>query len=89
MERPKTLRTTTVGETREKYRLNKKSFDNIMLLVSTGIFEECKEITGESVMNQALVDLIIQQEYIRERERKNWGWNKELVDFSTCRDCIL
>lgn len=82
MKKPEMLNTVTVGETRQKYRDNVKALDNILLLVSTGLLEETKEVAGEWVINQVMADLIIQQEYIRERERANWGWSKDIVDFS-------
>lgn len=73
MERPEMLYTITVGQTRQKYRDNIKALDNISLLVSTGSLEEIKEIAGERVINQVMTEMIIQQEYIREREKDNWG----------------
>lgn len=75
MERPEMLYTITVGQTRQKYRDNIKALDNISLLVSTGSLEEIKEIAGEWVINQVMTEMIIQQEYIREREKDNWGWD--------------
>lgn len=71
MERPEMLYTITVGQTRQKYRDNIKALDNISLLVSTGSLEEIKEIAGEWVINQVMTEMIIQQEYIREREKDN------------------
>lgn len=71
MNRPEFLNTVTVGQTRQKYRDNVKALDNIFLLVSTGSLEEIKEIAGEWVINQAMTEMIIQQEYIREREKAN------------------
>lgn len=88
MKKPETLNTVTVGETRQKYRDNVKALDNILLLVSTGILEEAKEVTGEWVINQTMAELVIQQEYIREREKANWGWSRKVVDFSG-ESCIL
>lgn len=88
MKKPETLNTVTVGETRQKYRDNVKALDNILLLVSTGILEEAKEVAGEWVINQTMAELVIQQEYIREREKANWGWSREVVDFSG-ESCIL
>ncbi len=44
MKKPETLNTVAVGETRQKYRDNVKALDNILLLVSTGILEEAKEV---------------------------------------------
>lgn len=88
MKKPETLNTVTVGETRQKYRDNVKALDNILLLVSTGILEEAKEVAGEWVINQTMAELVIQQEYIREREKANWGWSRKVVDFSS-ESCIL
>lgn len=88
MKKPETLNTVTVGETRQKYRDNVKALDNILLLVSTGILEEAKEVAGEWVINQTMAELVIQQEYIREREKANWGWSRKIVDFSG-ESCIL
>lgn len=89
MERPEMLYTITVGQTRQKYRDNIKALDNISLLVSTGSLEEIKEIAGEWVINQVMTEMIIQQEYIREREKDNWGWDRGVVGFSKQRSCIL
>ena len=88
MKKPETLNTVTVGETRQKYRDNVKALDNILLLVSTGILEEAKEVAGEWVINQMMAELVIKQEYIREREKANWGWSRKVVDFSG-ESCIL
>ena len=87
MNRPEFLNTVTIGQTRQKYRDNVKALDNIFLLVSTGSLEEIKEIAGEWVINQVMTEMIIQQEYIRERD--NWGWNRGVVDFSKQGSCIL
>lgn len=89
MNRPEFLNTVTVGQTRQKYRDNVKALDNIFLLVSTGSLEEIKEIAGEWVINQAMTEMIIQQEYIREREKANWEWERGFVDFSKQGSCIL
>lgn len=88
MKKPETLNTVTVGETRQKYKDNIKALDNILLLVSTGILEEAKEVAGEWFINQTMAELVIQQEYIREREKANWGWSRKVVDFSG-ESCIL
>lgn len=89
MERPEMLYTITVGQTRQKYRDNIKSLDNILALVLCGSLEEIKEIAGEWVINQVMTEMIIQQEYIREREKANWGWDRGVVDFSKQGSCIL
>ena len=77
MKRPEFLITVTIGETREQYRENNKALDNTMKLVMTGVWEELKSIAGESALNRGLTELIIQQEYIREREKENWGLREE------------
>lgn len=89
MNRPEFLNTVTVGQTRQKYRDNVKALDNIFLLVSTGSLEEIKEIAGEWAINQAMTEMIIQQEHIREREKANWEWDRGFVDFSKQGSCIL
>lgn len=82
MKKPESLNTITVAQTREKYRNNQKSLDNMMYLVATGIYEEIKGVAGESIINQVMTEILVQQEYIREREKANWGWDKESIDFS-------
>ena len=88
MKKPETLNTVTVGETRQKYRDNIKALDNILSLTMCGSLEEIKEIAGEWAINRAMAEMIIQQEYIREREKTNWGWSRKVVDFSG-ESCIL
>lgn len=89
MSRPKFLNTVTIGQTRQKYRDNVKALDNILELVLSGSLEEAKEIAGEWVINRTITEIIIQQEYIREREKANWGWDRGNVDFSKQKNCIL
>ena len=89
MERPEFLNTVTIGATRRKYRENQKSLDNMMLLVSSGTIQEVFNGDSEWVFNQVMTEAILQQEYIRERERANWGWNRGVVDFSKQGSCIL
>ncbi len=89
MERPEFLNATTVGDTRRKYRENQKSLDNMVRLVSSGIIQEAFNGDSEWVFNQVMTEIILQQEYIRERERANWGWDKEVIDFSKQGSCIL
>ena len=76
MERPEFLNTVT-------------SLDNMMLLVSSGTIQEVFNGDNEWVFNQVMTETILQQEYIRERERANWGWNRGVVDFSKQGSCIL
>ena len=89
MKKPEFLNTVTIGQPRQKYRDNVKALDNICLLVSTGSLEEVKEIAGESLINKVVTELLVQQEYIREREKANWGWDREVTDFSKQGSCIL
>lgn len=88
MKKPEYLNTVTVAQTREKYRSNQKSLDNMVYLVTTGVYEEIKGIAGESIINQSMTEILLQQEYIREREKANWGWDKETIDFSKHEDRI-
>lgn len=89
MDRPEFLNTVTIGQTRQKYRDNIKALDNILALTMCGSLEEIKEIAGEWVINQVMTEMIIQQEYIRERENENWGWDRGVADFSKQGGCIL
>lgn len=89
MERPEFLNTVTIGDTRRKYRENQKLLDNMMLLVSSGTIQEVFNGDNEWVFNQVMTETILQQEYIRERERANWGWNRGVVDFSKQGSYIL
>ena len=85
MNRPEFLNTVTIGQTRQKYRDNVKALDNILLLVSTGILEEAKEVAGEWVINQMMAELVIQQEYIRDREKANWGVGQRRCGFQQAK----
>ena len=89
MKKPEFLNTVTIGQTRQKYRDNVKALDNILELVLSGSLEEAKEIAGEWVINRTITEIIIQQEYIREREKANWGWDRGDVDFSKQKNCVL
>lgn len=89
MERPEFLNTVTIGDTRRKYRENQKSLDNMVRLVSSGIIQEAFNGDNEWVFNQVMTEILLQQEYIRERERANWGWNRGVVDFSKQGSCVL
>lgn len=89
MSRPEFLNTVTIGQTRQKYRDNVKALDNILELVLSGSLEEAKESAGEWVINRTITEIIVQQEYIREREKANWGWDRGDVDFSKQESCIL
>ena len=89
MNRPEFLNTVTVEQTRQKYRDNVKALDTILELVLSGSLEEAKEIAGERVINRTITEIIVQQEYIREREKANWGWDRGDVDFSKQKSCIL
>ena len=89
MERPELLNTVTVKETRTQYRKNQRFIDHAVLLIVTGCFAELSTPPFESVLNQMYTELITQQEYIRERELANWGWDKRSIDFSKDFDCIL
>lgn len=76
MNKPEYLHTTTIGQTRQKYLANRAALDNTLLLVSTGVWGETINLVGESMLNCVLTDILVQQEYIREREKVNYGWRK-------------
>lgn len=79
----------TIAEIRKQYRRNQKSLNRIVLLTQTNSLPDIHNIGGEWVINQMLTDLLIEQEYIRKRECENWGWRKEVYDFSNDAECIL
>ena len=79
----------TIAEIRKQYRRNQKSLNRIVLLTQTNSLPDIHNIGGEWVINQMLTDLLIEQEYIRKRERENGGWRKEVYDFSNDAECIL
>lgn len=79
----------TIAEIRKQYRRNQKSLNRIVLLTQTNSLPDIHNIGGEWVINQMFTDLLIEQEYIRKRERENWGGRKEVYDFSNDAECIL
>ena len=79
----------TIAEIRKQYRRNQKSLNRIVLLTQTNSLPDIHNNGGEWVINQMLTNLLIEQEYIRKRERENWGWRKEVYDFSNDAECIL
>ena len=79
----------TIAEIRKQYRRNQKILNRIVLLTQTNSLPDIHNIGDEWVINQMLTDLLIEQEYIRKRERENWGWHKEVYDFSNDAECIL
>lgn len=76
MKKPESLNTVTVAQTREKFRNNQKSLGNMMYLVTTGVYEEVKGITGESIINQVMAEILVQQELF-EKEKKLTGAGTE------------
>lgn len=74
MNKPEMLYTVTVGQTRNKYRLNSEALDNTLNLVLTGIWADVANDVGEYVLNRVLTEILVQQEYIRELEKMNYGW---------------
>lgn len=73
MNKPEMLYTVTVGQTRNKYRLNSEALDNTLNLVLTGIWADVANDVGEYLLNRALTEILVQQEYIRELEKMNYG----------------
>ena len=92
MEKPETwdcTAATTVGQIRQQYRDRERVFDNLILMVTSGTFEECAKVVGESILNQGMTELVNLQEYTRERECANWGWDRNKIDFSKHAECVL
>lgn len=73
MKKPEYLHTTTIGQTRQKYQGNRAALDNTLLMVLTGVWSDTIEAVGESLLNCVLTEILVQQEYIREREKANYG----------------
>lgn len=76
MKKPEHLNTITIGQTRQKYLANRAALDNTLLLVSTGVWGETINLVGESMLNCVLTEILVQQEYIREREKSEL-WMEE------------
>ena len=89
MERPESWRAVTIGQARQQYRDRERALDNLVLMVTSGTFEEVKRSVGESIMNRAMAEMVNLQEYTRERERANWGWDRSKVDLSKHAGCVL
>lgn len=89
MERPELLNVGLPSDLRKKYRNTQKQLERMMLSVRTGTLLEAHEVISESFFNQMLTEWVTEQEYIREREKNNFGWEKEWHDFRKDADCIL
>ena len=81
MNRPEMLRAITVGDVRKEIRDNLKSLVWIGQMMSNGFLDEARGDL-ETYLNRVMTEYVIQQEYLREREAANWGWSKDVVDFS-------
>ena len=84
MKRPDSFYAVTVKEYREKYNENRRCLSNYYNMVLAG-FEIPAEV--ENVTNSVLSMMIEQNDYIREAEKRNYGWDKNLVDFSLTSPC--
>lgn len=81
MNRPEMLQSHTVGETRNEIKRNLNALEYIGRMMANGLVGEMNPIC-ESAVNQIMAEYVIQQEYLRDRELNNWGWDKEIIDFS-------
>ena len=81
MERPRYLQGCTVGDIREEVKENLKALEYIGWMLANG-FADSVVPEYESTINQIMTEYVIQAEYLRDREANNWGWDKNLVDFS-------
>lgn len=79
MKRPDTLSSVTVKQHREQYRKNKESLSCILNSVLAG-FAAPPDL--EKALNFVMCAFVEENDYIRECERRNYGWDKSLVDFS-------
>lgn len=79
MKRPETLSAVTVKQYREQYRKNKESLSCILNSVLAG-FAAPPDL--ETALNFVMSSYVEENDYVRECERRNYGWDKSLVDFS-------
>ena len=80
MKRPEFLRSCTVGEVRKEVKQNLKSLEHTGWIMANGFADVPPEY--ERWINVLMSEFVIQQEYLRDREANNWGWDKKTVDFS-------
>ena len=81
MKRPETLSAVTVKQHREQYRKNKESLSCILNSVLAGV---SAPPDLESALNFVMSAFVEENDYVREREQANYGWDKNFVDFSQC-----
>ena len=81
MKRPETLSAVTVKQYREQYRKNKESLSCILNYVLAG-FATPPDL--ETALNFLMSSYVEENDYVREREQANYGWDKNIVDFSQC-----
>ena len=74
MKKPETLSAVTIKQYREKYRKNKESRSCILNSVLAG-FAAPPEL--ECALNFVMSAFVEENEYIREREQANYGWDKK------------
>lgn len=84
MTAPDILKGCTVKQYREQYAEFHKSLQKMASILLSG---EYLPEHLESAVNITMADLVEAMDYVRDGERRNWGWNKDLVDFSKTRVC--
>lgn len=84
---PNILKGCTVKQYREQYTEFNKSLQNMawFLLNANGKCSIPEHL--ESAVNLSMADFVEAMDYVRERERNNWGWDMNLVDFSKTAVC--
>lgn len=80
MERPEGLFSTTIGETRREIKKNLKALEELGWTLTNGFCDIPSSC--ERWINITMTNFVVQQEYLRECESANWGWDRKIVDFS-------
>lgn len=84
MERPRYLQGCTVGEIRKEVKKNLMSLRHTGWMLANGFVSVDSPVTPEleTFLNKTMTEYVIQAEYLRDREANNWGWDRNVVDFS-------
>ena len=81
MERPRYLQECTVVGIREEVKNNVRALKYIGWCMANG-FISPETLKYESIINQIMAEYVCHAEYLRDREANNWGWDRNVVDFS-------
>lgn len=71
MNKPEMLMSYTVGEIREEINRNRETLETVGYQMTFGLISFTGEM--ERPVNMVLTEYIVQQEYLRDAEARNWG----------------